>query len=170
MTENLFNSPRLYFRKWTEKDLNYALELWGDPKVSQYIDTRKQLSYQDVLAKLNFEINQEKRNGIQYWPIFLNRGNIFIGCCGLRPYKDGLSFELGVHICSEHWNNGYALEAANKVIRYAFDTLTIEKLFAGHHPFNTVSEIILEKLGFVYSHDEYYKDTGLMHPSYFLER
>ena len=170
MINYFLTSPRLSFRKWSDNDLELALLLWGDPRVTQYIDTRKQLTAQDVVQKLEQEIKQEKRSGLQYWPLFLRRGNDFIGCCGLRPYKDGLNYELGVHLCRDYWNKGYALEATKKVIQYAFDKLGMEMLFAGHHPNNHISEIILEKLGFEYSHDEFYKDTGMMHPSYFLKR
>ncbi|HUV51221.1 MAG TPA: GNAT family protein, partial [Anaerolineae bacterium] len=41
-------------------------------------------------------------------------------------------------------------------------------LFAGHNPKNEASRHLLEKLGFRYSHDEYYAPTGLNHPSYMM--
>jgi RimJ/RimL family protein N-acetyltransferase len=53
-------------------------------------------------------------------------------------------------------------------MRYAFHTLGVKALFAGHNPGNTASRRVLEKLGFRYTHDEYYPPTGLKHPSYIL--
>jgi RimJ/RimL family protein N-acetyltransferase len=41
-------------------------------------------------------------------------------------------------------------------------------LFAGHNPKNEASRQLLEKLGFRYTHDEYYAPTGLNHPSYMM--
>ena len=52
------------------------------------------------------------------------------------------------------------------MIKYAFETLNKEKLFAGHNPKNEASRKTLKKLGFIYTHDEFYAPTGLMHPSY----
>jgi RimJ/RimL family protein N-acetyltransferase len=46
--------------------------------------------------------------------------------------------------------------------------LAASALFAGHHPANRSSRDLLLKLGFRYTHDEYYAPTGLQHPSYLL--
>jgi len=61
------------------------------------------------------------------------------------------------------------VEAARGVIRHAFGALGCRALFAGHHPQNTESMRLLEKLGFRHTHDELYPPTGLMHPSYLLQ-
>ena len=45
----------------------------------------------------------------------------------------------------------------------------MDGLFAGHNPENTVSRHLLQKLGFRYTHDEFYAPTGLQHPSYMME-
>ncbi|HBE76468.1 MAG TPA: GNAT family N-acetyltransferase, partial [Firmicutes bacterium] len=66
------------------------------------------------------------------------------------------------------WGHGYAKEAARAVISFAFDTLEISSLFAGHHPGNDASHRLLIQLGFCYVGDEYYPPTGLNHPSYIL--
>ena len=80
-----------------------------------------------------------------------------------------VSYELGFHLKRECWSQGYAYEAAKAVIDHAFSSIICaKKLYAGYHPENVVSGKLLKKLGFVYSHDEYYAPTRLKHPSYFL--
>ena len=79
-------------------------------------------------------------------------------------------FEIGFHLCSPYWGHGYATEAARTVIDYAFEKLQVKGLFAGHNPGNALSKNTLMKLGFQYIHDEYYRPTGLLHPSYILLR
>ena len=162
-------SKRLGFRTWTEKDVHLAERLWGDPKVTQYIDSRNKLTPDDIRLHLENEISQEKRFHLQYWPIFLIDTNGHIGCCGLRPYDmpQGI-YEIGFHIRSNHWRRGYAREAAMTVIDYAFNTLEVNGLFAGHNPRNSVSQHLLQQLGFRFTHHEYYPPTGLDHPSYAL--
>lgn len=61
----------------------------------------------------------------------------------------------------EFWGQGYAKEAANAVINYAFTVLNANKLFAGHHPNNIVSQKVLNSLGFTYIGNEFYKPTKL---------
>ncbi len=57
-----------------------------------------------------------------------------------------------------------------RAIRYAFTTVNIAKIFAGHHPHNEASRALLLKLGFHFTHAEYYYQTGLDHPSYLLRK
>ena len=160
---------RLFFRAWASNDLELAMGLWGDPQVTRFFDAREQLSAREVQARLAQEIAGQNDSGVQYWPIFLRSSRQHVGCCGLRPYRPpGNIYEIGFHICSRHWGNGYATEAALRVIDYAFEDLIVDGLFAGHNPENTASRHLLQKLGFRFTHNEFYAPTGLQHPSYMM--
>ena len=107
---------------------------------------------------------------MQYWRAANKSSGEFVGCCGLRPYDiEDSVYETGEHIVNSQWGKGYATEAARGVIKYAFEHMAIPKLFAGHHPVNTVSGKLLKKLGFEYIGDHFYEPTGLEHPSYKLD-
>jgi len=162
-------TARLGFRRWRPDDLELALGLWGDIRVTRLIDARGQLSRAQVQERLEAEIAGQEEHGLQYWPIFLLASQAHVGCCGLRPYDlPGRIYELGVHIRADHWRRGYAYEAATAVMGYAFDVLGAAGLFAGHNPGNDASRRLLSKVGFRYTHDEYYAPTGLEHPAYLL--
>jgi RimJ/RimL family protein N-acetyltransferase len=164
-------TERLGFRLWCEADFDLALGLWGDLAVTRLINTRGQLSSDQVRQKLQQEIASEAEYGVQYWPIFLLSSGEHIGCCGLRPYDFSRNiYEIGFHIRSKQWGLGFASEAARCVIEFAFDNLAVNALFAGHNPRNAASRKLLEKLGFRYTHDEYYEPTGLKHPSYLFTK
>lgn len=163
------HTARLGFRHWRPDDLENALGLWGDSRVTRLIDARGQLSEAQVQQRLQAEIASQEAHGLQYWPIFLLASNEHIGCCGLRPYDPARPiYELGFHIRADHWRRGYAYEAATAVMAYAFAEFQAAGLFAGHNPQNDASRRLLAKLGFSYTHDEYYPATGLDHPSYLL--
>lgn len=167
--KGFLKTSRLIFRTWLETDLEIALGLWGDLRVTKFIDARGELSENDVRNRLFQEIDSEKNYGVQYWPIFLRSTNDHVGCCGLRAYELSHNvFEIGFHIRADHWGRGFATEAALGVMDYAFKLLSVKGLFAGHHPHNKASQHMLLKLGFRYTHDEYYAPTGLHHPSYML--
>ena len=170
MDDDFMRSERLGFRTWRESDLPLARSLWGDPAVARLI-SRDGFTDAEVAARLGQEIATQASHGIQYWPLFALADGAFVGCCGLRPRSGAPRVpELGVHIASARWRRGYALEAATRVIAHAFGPLGCEALFAGHHPANAASRALLARLDFVHTHDELYPPTGLLHPSYRLER
>jgi ribosomal-protein-alanine N-acetyltransferase len=162
-------SRRLGFRHWRRSDFDLAYGLWGDPKVTKLIDSRGQLSENQVRERLAHEIATAESYGVQYWPIFLLSNGRHAGCCGLRPYElSQRIYEIGFHIRSKYWRRGFAAEAARAVMAYAFASLEAAGLFAGHNPTNAASRCLLAKLGFRYTHVEYYQPTGLDHPSYLM--
>lgn len=160
---------RIGFSKWQEDDIKLAELLWGDSNVTKYICASGCFSADDIAMRLAKEIENNIEHHVQYWPIFELETNELIGCCGLRPYSDG-KYEIGFHLRPEFWRQGYAVEAANTVIDYAFNVLNAAGLFAGHNPNNTASKKVLEKLGFSFIGNEFYEPTGLYHPSYELMR
>lgn len=146
-----------------------AKNLWGNYEVSKFIDSRGKLNDAQISEKLKKEIETQKTYGIQYYPIFLLSNNEHIGCCGLRPYDNEKRInEIGVHIIPDYWRNGFATEAINTIMEHAFNKLKVTALFAGHNPNNNSSRNLLLKLGFRYTHDEFYPPTSLNHPSYLL--
>ena len=160
-------SRRLGFRPWSDADLLIAAGLWGDPEVTRLIGGP--FSDEQVSERLAREIGTFREHGVQYWPMFLLATGEHVGCCGLRPYSPAdRVLELGFHVRRAHWRQGYAKEAAQAVIAHAFESLGVSALFAGHNPANESSRHLLAKLGFRYTHDEYYAPTGLYHPSYLL--
>lgn len=168
MTPKFFKKTnRIGFSKWSAEDIEFAELLWGNPEVTKYICASGRFEKSQILERLNKEIENNEKYQVQYWPIFELKSNELIGCCGLRPY-DKKTYEIGFHLRPEFWRQGYAVEAANAVIEYAFSVLHAERLFAGHNPNNKASNKVLSKLKFKYIGDEFYEPTGLYHPSYEL--
>lgn len=167
MRNYFIESKNIGFSIWKEGDLHLAESLWGNKDVTRYISANGEFSEKEIKEKLDKEINNQKEYGIQYWPIFLKDTNEFIGCCGLRPYQlENQIYEIGFHLIPKFWGKGLAMEAAQIVINYGFSVLKANDLFAGHNPNNQNSSKILNRLGFYYTHDEFYSPTGLYHPSY----
>ena len=137
--------------------------------MTRFICANGQFSAKDIAIRLKKEIENDMQYQVQYWPIFDLKSNELIGCCGLRPYKEN-QYEIGFHLRPKFWGMGYALEAANAVIEYAFSVLHTEALFAGHNPKNMASKKLLYKLGFKYVGEEFYEPTGLYHPIYTFKK
>jgi [ribosomal protein S5]-alanine N-acetyltransferase len=169
MTE-VFRTARLFARPWEAADLDLAATLWGDPRVMTYIDVRGGLTRAQLEEKLRTEMRTQQEHGMQYWPLFELAGGGFVGCCGLKPWawSPQPGPEMGFHLIPARWGQGYAREAAEGVIRHAFQDRGLPQLMAGHHPDNAGARKILTALGFRFLEDVLYKPTGRMHPSYEL--
>jgi RimJ/RimL family protein N-acetyltransferase len=160
-------SSRLGFGTWSPTDLDLAIELWGDARVTHLIGGP--FSRQAVVERLALEIATQSSHGFQYWPLFRISDDAPVGCAGLRPVPGSDdTLELGFHLRPEHWGQGFATEAARAVVAYAFTTVGARTLVAGHHPENLASRRVLEQLGFRHTGDAGYAPTGLDHPSYEL--
>lgn len=167
MREYFMKTDRIGFSKWLHSDFNLALALWGNPAVTEYISAPGSFSYQEINARLKQEMENDKLHNVQYYPIFELQSDAFVGCCGLRPYEmAGNAYEMGFHLLPEYWGKGIATEVGEAAKNYAFTVLGAINLFAGHHPDNHGSKRTLEKLGFHYLKDVFYKPTGLYHPFY----
>lgn len=169
MKNYILNTERLGFSLWGEEDIPDALELWGNPKVTKFIAPDGKMSKEQIEQRLKKEIKTYNSDNVQYWPVYSLETSQNIGCCGLRPYDlENNIFEMGVHLKEKYWGKGFAKEACSAVIEYAFKTLKVNAIFAGHNPRNIASAQLLKKLGFTYTHDEFYPPTGLQHPSYLM--
>lgn len=166
--EYFLKTARIGFSNWKKTDMHLAEVLWGDPNVTKYICARGQFEQHEISERLDKEIQNEQVFQVQYWPIFTLTSGELIGCCGLRP-RSSNTYEIGFHLRPKFWGRGYATEAAQAVVQYAFSVLKAEWLFAGHNPQNAASSKVLYKLGFQYVGDEFYAPTGLYHPSYQLK-
>ncbi len=78
------------------------------------------------------------------------RDDAFIGWCDLTRWNpDYRSASLGYCFGEAAWGHGYATEAAHELLRWAFDTLDLNRVQAETDTRNSASARVLEKLGFV---------------------
>lgn len=162
----LMETERLRFGIWRRDDIALAEAIWGDAEVTEL--TGGPFTAEAVAQRLVTEVENWRLYGIQYWPVFGPDGSTLVGCCGLRPRDmDARVAELGFQLCRSSWGQGYASEASAAVIDWA-RAHDFAALFAGHHPSNEASKRALTRLGFSYTHDEFYQPTSLMEPCYLL--
>lgn len=170
----LFSSDRLLFTPWQNRDLELANTLWGDPAVMEKVDTRDHFSRAQVQRRLESEIRCAEAHGVQYWKLISREDGRFIGASGLRPWSyspvEQPTYELGFHLMRREWGQGYATEAATRVIAYAFGDLAQTELLAGHHPENLASRKVLLNVGFKPIAPVFYPPTAQHHPAYSLKK
>ena len=70
---------------------------------------------------------------------------MFLGGCGLHTNEKGVEF--GYWLGKPFWGEGFATEAARRMVRFAFEELGLDSVFAGWFADNPASGHVLAKLG-----------------------
>ena len=70
-----------------------------------------------------------------------------VGGMGLTVNRQHARAEIGYWIGVPYWNRGYATEAGRAVVRYAFDELKLNRVFAEHFTRNASSGRVMQKMG-----------------------
>ncbi len=158
---DIFQTERLVFRKFTQRDINNLFILLSNPHVMKYccgpidIDGTKKW--------LNMIIDAYKRYGYDYWAVYEKTTNDFVGQIGiLNQEVDGRQLNcLAYMIDPKHWNKGYATEGAIATRNYAFNVLNMKNLVATVECENLQSICVLRKIGMKYECEIKYNDNKL---------
>ena len=144
----MIQTARLSLRELTPDDAPFMLELlnspdWltyiGDRKVHDLVDARKYLEERNIPS---YEIN-----GFGFYAVVRSEDQTIIGTCGLAQ-RDFLDHpDIGFAFLPQYFGRGYALEAAEGVMKFAKEDLGLTRIMAFTLPNNTPSIRLLEKIG-----------------------
>ncbi len=86
--------------------------------------------------------------GRQYpFAVVRREDNLLIGAMGLRVDERHHRAELGYWIGVPYWGQGYATEAARRVIRFGFADLGLNRIYATYLTRNPASGRVMQKAG-----------------------
>ncbi|HEX7154291.1 MAG TPA: GNAT family N-acetyltransferase [Thermoanaerobaculia bacterium] len=77
-------------------------------------------------------------------------GADLVGAVGLSLNRDDDNAEIGYWVGVPYWNHGYASEASEAVIRYGFEELALNKIYARFFSRNAASGRVMQKLGMAF--------------------
>ncbi|MBN2385325.1 GNAT family N-acetyltransferase [bacterium] len=145
-------TERLLLRGFELADASQVQRLAGDPAIA---DTTGSIPhpYSDGLAEQWIAGHPDKfAQGTEVtFGIFFpdeQRTLDLIGCISLIQIdRSSHRAELGYWIGKPFWNRGYGTEAARAVVRYGFEELGLNRIYAYHFTRNPASGRILQKIG-----------------------
>ena len=147
-------TDRLYLRQWEETDFELFAEMNSDRDIMEYFPKLFSVEKSDAMA-LRFQALIEEK-GWGFWAASLKDNNMFIGFVGLHePQYDcpcNPCVEIGWRLRKEFWGYGYATEAANASLKFAFEELKLKEVVAITSCINRRSQLVMERLNM--------KDTG----------
>jgi RimJ/RimL family protein N-acetyltransferase len=133
-------------------DLEDAPELQRLAGAREIADTTVSIPHPYDLDHALAWIGQQRREAVRgratNFAIRLLPSGPLIGSAGLRDIDpEHLQAELGFWIGREWWGNGYAREAAAAVIRFGFESLELNRIYAHHMARNPASGKVLTAAG-----------------------
>jgi len=137
-------TARLILREFSESDIAELVPLIGALEVAA-TTLRIPHPYEEKHAR-EFLATVPKENELRL-AIRLRRDGRLCGGMGLHPEMQHRRAELGYWIGVPFWGNGYATEAAREVVRYGFEKLDLNRIFATHFKGNEKSGRVLQKIG-----------------------
>jgi ribosomal-protein-alanine N-acetyltransferase len=138
-------SERLILRPPRPGDIAGMIVWLGDFSVSKNI-SRVPHPYSEEDAE-NFVAGIEpRRDGRRHvFSILRKADGLFIGGTGLN--EDAAGFEFGYWLGKPFWGQGFATEAARRLVTFAFEELGLARVHAGWFHDNPASGHVLAKLG-----------------------
>ncbi|WP_070119673.1 GNAT family N-acetyltransferase [Bacillus marinisedimentorum] len=88
------------------------------------------------------------KKGIEYPLAIVSKDqNAIIGTIAIRVDKRNNKGELGYWVGTGYWGNGFATEAVNRIIKFGFEELNLNKISASALSWNHASATVLDKAG-----------------------
>lgn len=140
----ILESERLILRSPRPADITGMVVWLGDFNVSRNT-SRVPHPYTEEDAEM-FIAGIGQREGRHYtFSILRKSDGMFLGGAGLHDDTDG--FELGYWLGVPFWGQGFATEAAGRLMNFAFEDLDQQAIHAGWFYDNPASGHVLAKLG-----------------------
>ena len=147
MSSVVIETERLCLRPLNESDIPELVSLIGARQVAA-TTLRIPHPYEEKHAR-EFLVSIAQKGELRL-AITLRSDGRLCGGVGLNPDPEHRHAELGYWIGVPCWGNGYATEAARAVVRYGFETLSLNRIFAHHFIHNPASGKVLKKIGMKY--------------------
>jgi len=151
-------TARLLLRMFKADDLEDLSRIYGDADVMKYLSGHA-LTKEETASWLNYFLAGWEQYGFGWWALTLKDSGDLIGHCGLQFIHITTNIEVTYGLEKAYWRRGLASEAARACLRYGFEELNLERIYALAEPGNVGSQRVMECAGMSYDKTEYYKDN-----------
>jgi len=144
-------TERLILRQFELSDSEFIVELLNEPSFIQNIGDRNVRTLADAEKYLeNGAMVSYAKNGFGLLAVTLTETGETLGMCGLIK-RDALEdVDIGYAFLPKFWSQGYAIEAAQGVMKFSKEVLGLKRIVAIVDPANAGSIRVLEKLGMTF--------------------
>lgn len=143
---------------FTADDLDDLSRIYADSDVMKYLSGHP-LTRDESASWLAYFLAGWEQYGFGWWAITLKESGELIGHCGLQFIHVTPDVEVTYGLARAYWRKGWASEAARACLRYGFEQLKLDRIYALADPGNIGSHRVMERVGMTYDKTEYYKDN-----------
>ncbi|MEV0820165.1 GNAT family N-acetyltransferase [Nonomuraea rubra] len=142
-------TERLIMRRWREEDRAPFAAMNADPEVMEHFPARlTRVESDELVDKIEAQFD---RLGYSLWALEVRESGEFIGFTGLALQTFEAPFlpavEIGWRLARPAWGHGYAIEAARRAARYAFEEAGLDGLISMTAERNLRSQAVMRRLG-----------------------
>ena len=101
-------TERLYLRGFEKEDADFAISIWNDPEMGEYLGDPT-LDHVDEAYRKSIEALGENKTCC-YLISESKAGKERIGTCSFIPRQDGKVYDIAYCVHKKYWRNGYATE------------------------------------------------------------
>jgi RimJ/RimL family protein N-acetyltransferase len=145
--EITLETERLLLRRFRGSDLDAYAVMSADPEVMRHIGTGATLNRTDSWRSIAAMLGHWQILGYGMWAVELKESGELVGRAGFLDPPGWPGFEVGWLLGRNHWGKGYAIEAANVALRYAFEKLKRDRVISLIRHGNARSIRVAEALG-----------------------
>ena len=169
MSVFILETERLWLRPFAPVDVDALHRLWTDPDVRRYLWDDIVIARERAAGEVQDSIVSFRDNGFGMWVVMLSGATEVAGFAGFRRFGPSKACkELMYGMAPQHWSRGYATEIAQALLRFGFEVLGAERIWARTDPPNAASIRVMEKAGMTYAGRE--RDGDLDVVTYVMER
>lgn len=145
----ILETERLILRHMSpETDAAFVIELLNQPSFLQYIGDKGVRTLDDARQYIrNGPLKSYEQNGFGLYTVELKKNGVPVGISGLVKRDTLPDADIGFAFLPDHWAQGYAVESAAAVMKYAREKLGLGRVLAIASPDNDRSARLLGKIG-----------------------
>ncbi|UOQ92188.1 GNAT family N-acetyltransferase [Halobacillus shinanisalinarum] len=155
------STMRILMRQLAVEDITEFYEIVKKNSVGQWLGIGNGMTFEESEQYVNKILKHWNQHSFGVWAVVNNSTKEIMGHCGLRYIDDTKDIEIIYLLDPKFWGMGYATEAGNAAIKFAFNSLKINKLAARVRTNNFKSKKVLVKLGFQFIYDKDYDGRKL---------
>jgi RimJ/RimL family protein N-acetyltransferase len=141
-------TERLHLRMWKPGDFEPYVQIFAEPAIGQFLEVNGQpLNRHEAWRSLAVQIGHWHLHGFGMFAVVERSTGDFVGRIGALQPEGWPDFELGWALSTRYWGRGYATEAVQACIRWAFSDLQKLHLISVIDPDNANSIRVAERVG-----------------------
>ena len=139
-------TERLKLRRIELSDLTSLLKYANNKKISdQVLNIPFPYQEEDAIFRMNFIIQGFKNKERYVFAITVKDKDELVGEIGLHLEKNNDSAQFGYWVAEPFWGKGIATESTAAILKFGFEELNLNKIYATHFPDNKASGKVMLK-------------------------